>query len=77
MKSKLLVCLAAVLLLAGCSGSGSGSSKSGSAAAGSGSDGGGSGTNSIIPHHNPEPATMLLLGGGLAAYALLRRKHKK
>ena len=67
--------------------SGSGFSSSG-LPAGGGIDGGGSipldpgGSPSDpggIPGigHNPEPATVALLGGGLITYALLRRRNKK
>jgi len=38
---------------------------------------GGSGSNGGALPHNPEPATALLLSGGLAAYAFLQRKKKK
>lgn len=92
MKDKLLIlpiCLIAmVLLLAGCRGGESGSSflgfgdglvgdgLAGGLAGGSDNAGnlGNAGSGST---ETPEPATMALLGSGLFAYALFRRKRKK
>ena len=49
---------------------------------GGGGGGGGSllssgGGDTIALVHNPEPASMFLLGGGMAAMAYLKRKNKK
>ncbi len=79
MRSKLTAvmgCIIMMTLLTGCfGGGGSGSSSSGGGitiAGGGGDLGGGS-----LPH-NPEPATIALLGSGLAAYALYHyRKNSK
>lgn len=86
MKYKLAIwttCLIATIFLAGCKGSGSGSA---GISGGDGiyiaslSDDGSSvddGSNDGNPiAHNPEPATLALLGSGLFAYAFLRKKKK-
>ncbi len=73
----LITCIMATLMLTGCKGSGGGASAwLGSSYAG-GSDilGGDSPISSNAS--NPEPATIVLLGGGLAAYAFLRRRRLK
>ncbi len=89
MKSKLLVlagCIVAAMLLTGCLKSGSGSSSGSSSytsgvsgdsgsGSGSGSGGGDLGGGGNVPL-NPEPATIALVGTGLAAYMLMRRKKK-
>lgn len=82
----LSVCVVALFALTGCFGGGGGSSASGSSygsgssyAGGSGSTSSGSSggsTTSALPS-NPEPATLALLGSGLAAYALMMRKRKR
>ena len=75
----------ATMLLSGCESSGGGGSagfygdSGGFDVADSGGDvyysggGDGSGGNAV----NPEPATMAMLGSGLLAYGLLKRKKKK
>lgn len=52
----------------------SGSSSGGSGGSGSGNSGGGG--DSIAQLHNPEPLSMLLMGGGLMAMGLHRRKKQ-
>jgi len=81
-------CLLAMALLSGCGDSGSGLSSLFNFGGSSDSDsfvsaslpgdgsGDGSGNSGGIGHM-PEPATLGLLGSGLLAYALLRRKKKK
>ncbi|MBN1405601.1 MAG: PEP-CTERM sorting domain-containing protein [Candidatus Omnitrophica bacterium] len=80
----LMIAVMAAMLLSGCLESGSGSG-SGSGAAGyyggttnpaPGTDGEVV-TTGVEVKHNPEPATIALLGTGLAGYALLRRKKNK
>lgn len=44
---------------------------------GSGSSGGANPGHPGGPGHTPEPATIALLGSGLFAYALLRRRKRK
>ncbi|MDB4349544.1 PEP-CTERM sorting domain-containing protein [Omnitrophica bacterium] len=77
----IVLCMVSVFALAGCKGGGGG----GGSYAGGGSSIGGdtsTGTTSTVggtlpTAHQPEPATIALLGGGLAAYALLRRRKRK
>ena len=87
MKKLIVVALGifALTLLAGCSGSGGGLSWLGSTGetifaggGGSGSDGGndGGGGSSALGH-SPEPATIALMGGGLAVLAFLSRRKRK
>ena len=76
-------------LLSGCGGGGGGGGVSGaiSSLLGSSGDGGSgnSGASALLSLdggttatiHNPEPATMLLMGGGLAAMAFYKRRFKK
>ena len=85
----LAVCIIAVLTLSGCFGGGGGGSAStgsyyaggGSYSGGSSSTGGGSsstgGGSTISTVHNPEPATVVLFGSGLIAYALFKIKKRK
>ena len=68
------------MMLCGCNEEGSGlgslfGSDSGMTGSGSGS---GSGIGSVSPTvaTNPEPATVLLLGGGLIAYVFMRRSKR-
>ena len=91
MKFKLAVLgLMAIVLLAGCKGGADFSSLfdfGGSSGnddivianlpGGGGSDDGGSSDNPGGGLINPEPATLALLGSGLFAYALLRRRKKR
>lgn len=77
---KLLVLIAVAVLLVGCNKSGG----SGTSVYGGTSDVSGSGSGDSIDSysesnipHNPEPATVALLGGGLAAYALMKFRKKK
>lgn len=86
-KLLLLVVMSAVALtlLTGCNKSGSGinlssggSSSTGGGTGGSGDTGGGTGgTDTPLAAHHPEPATLALLGTGLGAYVMMRRKKKK
>lgn len=74
MKSRVIIlicCVFAMMLLTGCLGGGGDSSGSSSSYS---SD---SGDKSGDLPHNPEPATIALLGSGLVAYAFLRKKNKK
>jgi hypothetical protein len=74
----LLICLLAVVCLAGCKGSGSaGSGGGGLFAGGGGVIGGGGDDGSGSGPVNPEPATVALLGSGLTAYVLLKKNKKK
>jgi hypothetical protein len=77
----LATCLIVVMLLAGCKEGGSSASSSldstfdaveiSSGIIDNSSD------NSGITEHTPEPTTLALLGSGLLAYALFRKKRKK
>ncbi len=83
-------CIVVTMLLTGCfksgsgSGSGSGSSSSTSGVSanygGSGSGDSGSssysGSSSTVLQHNPEPATIALVGTGLAAYLFMKTRKK-
>lgn len=68
----------------GCGGGGGGGgsalgalfSPDGGGGGGGGLPGGGGGGEGLATIHNPEPATILLMGGGMAAMGLYR-KHKK
>ncbi len=82
MKYKLLVltcCIMMAMFLTGCLGGGGGSAgflEGGSfdvADSGGGDGGGGDGGGDI----NPEPATMAMIGTGMLAYGIMRRKRKK
>ena len=78
-------------LLSGCGGGGGGglggiiSSFLGNSGNGGGGNsdvadllsGGGSGVETLATIHNPEPTTMLLMGGGLAAMAFCKKRFKK
>lgn len=92
MQSKLAVlavCIMAMVILAGCGSAGSsglslfGSSSvednlvGGDLAAGGGNNPASGGTVVGAGTHMPEPATVALLGSGLLAYALLRRKRRR
>jgi hypothetical protein len=59
-------------LLVGCNGGGS----AGIGGA-SGIAGGAGGGSSFATIHNPEPTTMLLMGGGMMAIAMYKKKFKK
>jgi len=84
-----MIILCALLLaatLAGCSRSGGAdyasaiNSAAGSAVVGDGGgdgDGNGSGDDSGSNPLNPEPTTIALMGGGLAALALMNRRRRK
>ncbi len=82
MRSKLVMllgCVIMITLLTGCFGGGGGSSSSGgSGGVGdiAGLPGGGDSGGGSLPY-NPEPATIALLGSGLAAYALYHYKKNK
>ena len=83
--------LSALLMTAGCGsdgdsvsrffgifgGSGSGSEAVGTIAGGGSMSGGTSpGPQAVATLHQPEPASLALFGGGLAAVALLRRRKR-
>ena len=82
---KIFVLLSALVLLAGCNETARGvpfisaGSTLSQSAGPSESSGAGSSSDLISgsrPFHNPEPATVALLGGGLTTYFLMRRKKK-
>jgi len=64
----------------GCGGGGGGGSAALGAlfgpGSGGGGGGGGGGGDTLATIHNPEPATLLLMGSGMAVMGLYR-KHKK
>lgn len=86
---KLVLLCAMMICLAGCGGGGgsffsslgdaftSGGSSGGSSGFVSGDGGSGGGGTQIAMVHNPEPATMLLWGAGLAGAVLLRKRKNK
>jgi hypothetical protein len=61
-------------LLTGCNGGGGSAGIGGGA---SGIAGGAGGGSSFATIHNPEPTTMLLMGGGMMAIAMYKNKFKK
>jgi hypothetical protein len=74
-----VLCLLICVALTGCleqAGSSGGGGGIVTALAGGGAGSGGSSIPAGLPH-NPEPATLALLGGGLAAYAFLRNRRNK
>ncbi|MBF0217275.1 MAG: PEP-CTERM sorting domain-containing protein [Candidatus Omnitrophica bacterium] len=88
MKYKMILTLTAVVLLTimstgcqlggsgGSGGSGFSGSGDGGSAGGSVSGAGSGGIGSSNVPHNPEPATMALVGIGVAGYAWYRRRKK-
>ena len=90
MKDRLMIlatCIIAMIFLAGCKGPGGSAGIFGTGGSGSSDSDDvpvvvSGGSYEPVPPvvdggHLPEPATMALLGSGLFAYALLRRKKKK
>jgi len=75
----IVLCLMSAVMLSGCvtEGSGSGDSWSGFSTGSSGSDYSESSSTGASAHHNPEPATMAMIGTGLFAYGILNKKRKK
>ncbi len=86
----IILCLLSTVMLSGCVGEGGGgsgdswsSSWSSGSSGGTGDSGSGgsnygedSGTGASA-QHNPEPATMAMIGVGLFAYGILNKKKKK
>jgi len=72
----LAFCVIAMFALVGCKTSGSSSGSAGSSYSSS-NDAGEVGDAPINAMHNPEPATIALLGGGLAAFAFFKRRKRK
>lgn len=78
----LAMCLISMLMLVGCQYDETNFNTDGGTVSGDGSGTSGNGTtdgsgNGINTGHSPEPATLGLIGTGLFAYALLRRRKRR